>query len=172
MKHLINHFLAVVITALISTSAWSQDRTAADFTLKTLDGNSVTLSDHKDKAVLLVFWATWCPYCKKLLPGIERLHQTYQDKGLKVIAISVMDDGDPRAYIKKYGYSFTVAVEGDAIMNNFMVPATPTIAVLSKNNQWHDHMNISDPNSLKLENSVRTALGLEPLAANADKKED
>ncbi|NVJ51676.1 MAG: TlpA family protein disulfide reductase [Gammaproteobacteria bacterium] len=156
----------ISLTAFASAFA-AQDRTAKDFTLPTLAGDSVTLSQFKDKTVVLVFWATWCPYCKKLLPGIERLQQKYQAEGLKVIAVNVMEDGDPKAYIEQYGYSFTVALEGDAIMNNFMVPATPTIAILAPNNQWHDHMNVSDPNSLKLENSIRRALGLEPLAGPA-----
>ncbi|WMS87166.1 TlpA disulfide reductase family protein [Pleionea litopenaei] len=167
MQALFKTFI-ILFALTLSFSMTAADRTAKDFTLPTLDGATITLSEYKDQAVVLVFWATWCPYCKKLLPGIERLHQTYGEKGLKVIAINVMEDGDPAAYIKQHNYSFSVALKGDSIMNNFMVPATPTIAILSKNNQWHDHLNLSDPNSLKLENSIRTAMGLDKLEKSED----
>lgn len=145
---------------------------AEDFTIKTLSGTPFTLSDYKDQSVMIVFWATWCPYCKKLLPGIERLHQKYGAKGLKVIAITIMEDGDPKAYVEQYGYTFDVGLDGDHLMNKFFVPGTPTIAVITKNNQWHAHLRNSDPNSIELENAVRGSLGLEPLPISKDNNSD
>ncbi len=136
---------------------------AKNFQLTSLKGEPVELANYKDQAVLLVFWATWCPYCKKLLPGVERLHQTYKDQGLTVFAVNVMEDDDPKAYIEKYGYSFTVLLEGDSLKKDYGVMATPTIGVLTKNNIWSDYLQLSDPNSKELENAVRKALGLKPL---------
>ncbi len=145
---------------------------AEDFTIKTLSGTPFTLSDYKDQSVMIVFWATWCPYCKKLLPGIERIHKKYGPKGLKVIGITIMEDGDPKAYVDKYGYTFDVGLDGDYLMNNFFVPGTPTIAVITKNNQWHAHLRTSEPDSIELENAVRSSLGLKTLPISKPNNSD
>lgn len=64
--------------------------TAPDFTLPTLDGGEITLSDFEgDKVVLLDFWATNCDPCKAELPEIVKLYEAKQDAGLVVLAISI-----------------------------------------------------------------------------------
>jgi hypothetical protein len=83
-----------------------------------------------------------------------------------------MEDGDPQAYIEKHGYTFEVGLDGDHLMNKFFVPGTPTIAVLTKNNQWHAHLRTSDPDSVELENAIRTSLGLKPLATKEANSSD
>ena len=71
-----------------------------DWTLNNLDGKSITLSDYKGRPTLLVFWATWCPYCKKLLPGIAELNEKYEKLGLKVLAVNIREDWKPEVYWK------------------------------------------------------------------------
>jgi len=66
---------------------------APDFTLETFDGRKVALSDLKGKAVCIMTWASWCPYCKASLPG---LHEYYQDakksgKPIEVLAVAIRD---------------------------------------------------------------------------------
>jgi peroxiredoxin len=72
-----------------------------NFTFKDLQGKSVTLSDYKGKVVLLDFWATWCPPCRKEIPGFIDLYNTYKSRGLMVIGVS-MDDADDIAMVKSY----------------------------------------------------------------------
>ncbi len=63
---------------------------AADFTLHTLDGGSVTLSDYEgDKVVLVDFWATNCEPCKAEMPEIVKLYEDKKDEGLEVLAVSI-----------------------------------------------------------------------------------
>jgi len=69
--------------------------------LKDLQGKSVSLSDYKGKVVLLDFWATWCPPCRKEIPGFIELYNTYKSRGLVVIGVS-MDDADDLADVKRY----------------------------------------------------------------------
>ena len=64
------------------------------FTFKDVDGKSVTLSDYKGNVVLLDFWATWCPPCRKEIPGFIELYNTYKSRGLVVIGVSMDDTGD------------------------------------------------------------------------------
>ena len=62
------------------------------FTFKDVNGKSVTLSDYKGKVVLLDFWATWCPPCRKEIPGFIELYNTYKSRGLVVIGVSMDED--------------------------------------------------------------------------------
>jgi len=72
-----------------------------NFTFKDVQGRSVTLSDYKGKVILLDFWATWCPPCRKEIPGYIELYNTYKSRGLMVIGVS-MDEADDIADVKKY----------------------------------------------------------------------
>jgi peroxiredoxin len=68
---------------------------APTFTLKTIDGKTVSLSDYKGKAVLLNFWATWCGPCKLEMPWLIELQKKYSAQGFTVLGISE-DDGSPK----------------------------------------------------------------------------
>jgi peroxiredoxin len=74
---------------------------APDFTLKTLDGKTLTLSDLRGKAVLINFWATWCAPCKIETPWIVDLQKQYEAQGLQVLAVS-MDDESSTEDVKKF----------------------------------------------------------------------
>ena len=84
---------------------------APDFTLLTLDGQKVKLSDYRGKAVLLNFWATWCPPCKVEMPWFVDLQKQYSRDGLVVLGVA-MDDSEP-AQIAKFatdlGVNYTEA---------------------------------------------------------------
>ena len=86
-----------------------------DWVLTSYKGNRVNLSDYQGQPVLLIFWATWCPYCKKLLPGIAELNEKYQSKGLKIIAVNILDDWKPKVYWRNFGYTFDMVLEGDDV---------------------------------------------------------
>ncbi len=165
MKRLLNlTFLLIVTFSTFAQAENSQELPIAkNFSIETLSEQSFHLSEYKEQTVLIVFWATWCPYCKKLLPGIERLHNKYKEDGLKVIAITILEDGDPKSYIERHGYTFTVGLNGDNLRKDYRVPGTPTVAILTKNNQWHAHLRTSDPDSIELENAIRSSLGLDPI---------
>lgn len=65
---------------LKSESAPSLGFLAPDFTLKDLDGRSVSLGDFRGKPVFLNFWATWCPPCRKELPQLQEFHEQYGEE--------------------------------------------------------------------------------------------
>jgi peroxiredoxin len=74
---------------------------APDFSLKTLDGKTLKLSDLRGKAVLLNFWATWCAPCKIETPWIVDLQNQYAAQGLQVVGVSMDDESDSED-IKKF----------------------------------------------------------------------
>jgi peroxiredoxin len=66
----------------------AESKEALDFTLTDMDGNEVSLSDYKGKKnVFLMFWATWCPYCKKQMPHVQALLDEERED-LVVLAVS------------------------------------------------------------------------------------
>ncbi len=90
--------LVVSLTAIAGgLSFMSQDQAdvtdeqqvpAPDFTLRRLDGERVKLSDLRGKVVLVNFWATWCPPCRREIPDLSRIHTDYEEQGLVVLGIS------------------------------------------------------------------------------------
>jgi peroxiredoxin len=72
---------------------------APDFTLTDLQGHAVKLSDLRGKAVVLNFWATWCPPCKQEIPWFVDMQNRYGGQGLQVIGVA-MDDGGQKDVVK------------------------------------------------------------------------
>jgi thiol-disulfide isomerase/thioredoxin len=69
-------------------------QTAPDFTLKSVDGKDLKLSDLRGKAVLLNFWATWCGPCKVEIPWFMELEKQYGPQGLVVVGVAMDDDAE------------------------------------------------------------------------------
>ena len=72
----------------------SEPLPAPDFTLEDMDAKKFSLKDYRGKVVLLNFWATWCPPCRREMPSMERLHQKFKGKDFAVLALNQMEDGD------------------------------------------------------------------------------
>lgn len=76
-------------------------RDTADFTLTDLNGKQWTRKSLNGKVVLVNFWATWCPPCRKEMPDLDALYKRFKDKGLVILALSDEDDATVRPFIAK-----------------------------------------------------------------------
>lgn len=67
---------------------------APDFSATDLTGATQTLSQNQGHVTLMQFWASWCPFCRKDLPRVKELFAKYQDKGLRLVTVSIDQDLD------------------------------------------------------------------------------
>lgn len=120
---------------------------ASDFNLADPQGKMHTLSDYKGKPLIIHFWATWCPYCKKLQPGLDRIAQTHKETDLQVLGISFNEDEGamPAETLKKRGIHFQTLVKGEAAAKLYGVPGTPTTVFINRAGEIVWVTNISDP---------------------------
>ena len=101
------------------------------FTLKDSHGNDVTLSDYKEKTVVLNFFATWCTYCKMELPSLEEINNTRDDIVIFLVATPDIGNEGSKEYIESFmeenGYSMTVLYdETGEVVSKYNVSGLPT----------------------------------------------
>jgi thiol-disulfide isomerase/thioredoxin len=107
---------------------------APDFTLRTLDGRKITLSELRGKVILLDFWATWCSPCRESIPHLIQLYKTYQKKGLEVIGIN-MDKRDMetvRQFAMSMDIPYPVVIPPDQVERDYEVTGLPTTIFIDK----------------------------------------
>lgn len=90
--------MAEDLDSLYAQSLLKVGTQAPNFELPTPEGKKVQLSDFKGKYVLIDFWASWCPDCRRISPNVEAIAKEYQGKDLTVVAVSF--DIDKEAWVK------------------------------------------------------------------------
>jgi thiol-disulfide isomerase/thioredoxin len=83
----------------------------AGFSLTGLDGRTYSLAALRGRVVMVNFWATWCPPCRKELPDLDRLARRYRTKGLTVLAISDEERETVTKFLAGRGYAFPVLLD-------------------------------------------------------------
>lgn len=109
---------------------------APDFDLATLDGRRVKLSDFRGKAVLLNFWATWCPPCKIEMPWFVDLQKQYGKDGLVVLGVAMDDTEAPKIaeFAHEMGVNYQVLLGTDQVSDDYgNVQYLPTTFYLDRN---------------------------------------
>lgn len=99
------------LTLSVSAAGIKTGSPAPDFSLKLTDGTNIKLSDYRGKAVLLHFWATWCPPCRIELPGMDAFAKKIADQGedakIVFLAVCISDTEENRAaFMETNGYTF------------------------------------------------------------------
>lgn len=109
---------------------------APEFSLKDVNGKTVTLADFAGKALVMDFWATWCGPCKDAVPELEALHRAYRDKGVVVIGISVNKESDAAARVKEFaarhGMTYTLVIDDGSAYKAYGVTRIPATVVIDR----------------------------------------
>ncbi len=97
-----------------------------EFTLKDLSSKTWTFSELRGKVVLVNFWATWCPPCRKEMPDLETLYGRFGSKGLVVLGISDEEAAKVEPFIREHKLSFPVLLDpGRKVNEMFVVEGIP-----------------------------------------------
>jgi thiol-disulfide isomerase/thioredoxin len=108
---------------------------APNFTLQSTEGKTLKLSDFKGKVVIVDFWATWCPPCRKGIPDLIDLKKKYGSKGFEIIGVSVDSDTKDKVipFVKENGMNYPVVYSDSNVLNLYGgIHNIPTSFVIDK----------------------------------------
>ena len=110
---------------------------APDFTLSTLDGGSITLSDLQGQVVLVNLWASWCAPCRAEMPAIESVYQQYKDQGFTVLAVNSTSEDSVSAaqdFVAEYGFTFPTLLDTQGqVARAYLLNAYPSSYFIDRN---------------------------------------
>lgn len=143
-----------ISTFLLSLNSYAD--AAPDWTLKDTKGNEVSLKDYHGKILILHFWATWCPYCKKVQPGLDKLYSEYKDQGVELLGISLREDEDanPQQSLIDRGHHFKTLLNGEKVAELYQVSGTPTTYFIDRKSQLVAVTHTSNPNDPGLREAI------------------
>ncbi len=140
MKRSISHALSTLsLVLLLSLSgaafgAKAIGGAAPDFTLKSLSGKNIKLSEMRGTVILLNFWASWCAPCRTEMPLLSQLHDKYKDLGFTVLGVNVEQDSNmARRYISERPVDFPVLLDNsNKVSKLYQVVAMPTTVLIDR----------------------------------------
>jgi thiol-disulfide isomerase/thioredoxin len=147
----------------------TQSSLAPDFSLESLDGKTMRLSDLRGKAVLLNFWATWCGPCKIEMPWFVELQNQYASQGLQIVGVA-MDDAskqDIAKFAKDMGVNYPILIGKEAVGDQYGgVPALPESFLIGRDGKIVDKI-IGLRGKAEIEDSIKKALNTHPASSQA-----
>ena len=127
-------FITAICFAAAAQAQLKEGRSVPAFETRLLDGKTLGAEALKGKAVLVVFWATWCPTCQKELPQLQALYEKHRDKGFEILALSIdADRFTVEEFWKDHDYRFPVAMRAPAHVQVFgPIKAIPALYLIDR----------------------------------------
>lgn len=150
-------FAMLLVLALGSSLLMAQNRGPVEFSLHTIDGQTITSDSLRGEVVVLAFGASWLPLSKTQLQGVRKLADQYSDRGVVVYWVSTesedpksknfASDDQLRAFATKYGLKVTVLRDPDgAVSKKIGVDQLPSLVIVDKKGNPSDPIGGLDPN--------------------------
>lgn len=127
----------VYTLASVDNGTAAPGQPAPNFSWKGSDGRTRSLADYKGRVVLINFWGTWCPPCRRELPDIVSLREEYKSKGFEVIGICLERSDDPVSVVTEFasanGLMYPLLIGNEYIASAYGgIQAVPTTFVVDK----------------------------------------
>ena len=139
---------------------------APDFTLPTLDGETVALADLRGRAVVVNVWASWCAPCRAEMPAMQRVYEEYKDQGLVVLAVnSTVQDQIPsvRSFVAEFGLTFPILLDAEGVATRlYEVRALPSSFFIGRDGVIREVVIGGPMSEALLRTRVESILGTEP----------
>jgi thiol-disulfide isomerase/thioredoxin len=165
----------VVMTAIpgLATRIATRQVSAAapSFSIRKLDGTVVNSAEFRGRVVVLDYWATWCPACRREMPELEKLYQRYQGNSrVSFWAVDVQDGGETpekaRAYMQNAGYTMPIALGGETSSEGLLkmegFPSLVIIDTLGRVRLIHTGYDRSERFQTRLSGEIDTLLAERP----------
>ncbi len=134
MKSAISSYLFVALSLLtlqaLAAMPPQSGEKAPDWILSTADGERISLyADSEGQQAVIIFWASWCPYCAKLMPELEKLRRELNQHDIAFYALNVWEEANPKAYLKKHDLNFKLLMQAEDVAQRYGVGGTPGLFV-------------------------------------------
>ncbi len=139
----------------------------SDFSIPTMDGATINLSNYRGKVVVLDFWATWCPPCREEIPQLVRIADQNRARGLEVVGLHIDDRGRStpdaiRRFRDRYNIDYTIGMASDQMFLDYLGREDDTIPqtlVFGRDGKLVKHLiGYTDSHARVLDEAVNSAL--------------
>ncbi|KRT58851.1 TlpA disulfide reductase family protein [endosymbiont of Ridgeia piscesae] len=157
----ISHQL-ILLALLLFISPVRATQPAPDFTLKSLSGENLRLSELRGEVVMINFWASWCGPCRQEMPLLEALYQRYRPLGFTLLGVNVeQESAKARKLAKELGVSFPILFDSDnQVSKNYGVAAMPTTLLIDRDgNQRFIHQGYQPGYEEAYQEQIRLLVG-------------
>jgi thiol-disulfide isomerase/thioredoxin len=138
--------LLILLTVSCACSVDTEKlRSMPSWQLADVNGVMHKFPETDNKNTMVLFWATWCPFCKKLMPHIQSILYQYGDElNLQVYAMNIFEDSDANKYLIDKGYDFLLFPEAEEVAKLYGVQGTPALFIFdAKGNLIFDLMQVN-----------------------------
>lgn len=155
---------ALLVAALAACGGAEGSRRAPDFTLSGPDGQGLTLSSRKGRAVLVNFWATWCDSCLEELPALGDIHARLHGDRFEILAVNIEEDAPSKvpAFLARHKLAFAVLYADRKTLDAYAVRSLPVSYLIDPDGAIVRRY-LGPLDARKLENDILAVLNGRPL---------